>query len=64
MLSYKDLIDTIYKLEKNCEKLTKQKGNLINISLAKTFNINTGHKSKMVLNKWHNLQTKVQTVQM
>ena len=29
---------------------------LFNISILKTYNFNTGHKSMMVSNKWHNLQ--------
>ena len=33
--------------------------NLLNISVLKTYNFNTGHKSVMVSNKWHNLQNKI-----
>ena len=32
---------------------------LLNISILKTYNFNTGHKSVMVSNKWHNLQNKI-----
>ena len=32
---------------------------LLNISILKTYNINTGHKSMMVSNKRHNLQNKI-----
>ena len=33
--------------------------NLLNISILKTSNINTGHKSMMVSNKKHNLQNRI-----
>ena len=32
---------------------------LLNISILKTYNFNTGYKSAMVSNKWHNLQNKI-----
>ena len=32
---------------------------LLNISILKAYNSNTGHESVMVSNKWHNLQNKI-----
>ena len=56
---YTDLICTIYRPEKTTEKVTKNWNWPLISQQLKISNINTGHNSKMVWNKRHNLQIRI-----
>ena len=54
-MMYKPYLYNLQTRQKNRKSYWELKLTLLNISILKTSNINTGHKSMMVSNKGHNL---------